>query len=396
MIIILETNGRLKSSINFYLEIINKNYDIHLIISSSVADKLDQEILKQIKHVITIIPDEDINMVFEKISTFAKNNKIHIATNDEFILQDYYYKFTGDTSIIKLGPVDNKASLLPLFDKKFAKKLLQNNHINIANDVNTNKLDKHYPIVIKPKTGAGSCGVKIIKTCEDLKLSMDLLDSNDYIVEEYIAGSMYHYDAVLDDNKCIFEAVSKYNVHCGEFVFNTSNIGSITLPPDSREFIEVAEFATKCITTIVSGYSGACHIEIIRNTDSQFYFLEFNARAPGAMVPEMYKEAYGIDIQALHYMAQWKILKQKVDIKNFKPSAWIWFAPQNGSIKNVIKPHTSEVISFYNKVNIGDVTKQAVSIRDRIGGLLLSNKSFDELQKQFQSFSENNKVFCYE
>ena len=79
-----------------------------------------------------------------------------------------------------------------------------------------------YPLVVKPRQGAGSIGVTIIQNKSELKdfiISTPL--SPNIMVETFTDGEMYHVDGLFKDSEILLYSVSKYFNDCLSFKTNT-------------------------------------------------------------------------------------------------------------------------------------------------------------------------------
>lgn len=156
------------------------------------------------------------------------------------------------------------------------------------------------PWVLKPRTEAGSMGIKKIQDSEELWRWLDQLgdQQSGFLLEQYIPGDVFHVDTVIWENKILFMSVQKYgnpplDVSHGGGIFTTR-----TLPSDSDDAVALKALNTTLIGKFSLEY-GITHAEYIKgHEDGQFYFLEIAARVGGAHISDLIEAATGLNLWA--------------------------------------------------------------------------------------------------
>lgn len=149
-----------------------------------------------------------------------------------------------------------------------------------------------FPIVLKPKKGAASQGIKIVNSWTQTLNFLSQINFNEYECEEYIEGLIYHVDGLIKDNKLLFAKASKYINTCLDFNKGIP-LGSVMVD-DVKTEKELLDFTS----TVVKSFSlknSAFHLEIIYSKDGPV-FLEIGARVGGGEIPFLIKDLYGIDL----------------------------------------------------------------------------------------------------
>jgi biotin carboxylase len=156
------------------------------------------------------------------------------------------------------------------------------------------------PWVLKPRLEAGAMGIKRVYSEYDLwELLNQLGDQQSFrILEQYVAGDVYHVDAMTVDGKTLFANVSRY----GRPPLNVSHDGGVfmtyTLPDDHPESQALFAF-NRQILDALGHENGPTHAEFIRGSaDGEFYFLEIAARVGGAHIADLVDKARGINLWA--------------------------------------------------------------------------------------------------
>jgi biotin carboxylase len=154
------------------------------------------------------------------------------------------------------------------------------------------------PWVLKPRSLAGSMGIKKIHSADELWASLELLGDKQsfYLLEKYVAGDIYHVDAIFYEHEVMFSIASRY----GRPPMDVSQQGDIfttsTLPLGSAEAQPLAEMNEKVMRAF-GMLRGVAHSEYIRGRDDgKLYFLETSARVGGAHIVDLIQAATGLNM----------------------------------------------------------------------------------------------------
>ena len=60
------------------------------------------------------------------------------------------------------------------------------------------KLEDKFPVVLKPRFGAGSVDTFVIQKADDLGDLTSKTDLSNYIAQTFVEGDVYHIDALVD------------------------------------------------------------------------------------------------------------------------------------------------------------------------------------------------------
>jgi biotin carboxylase len=153
------------------------------------------------------------------------------------------------------------------------------------------------PWVLKPRAEAGSMGIKKVHSSDEVWAQVEMLGDRQsyFLLEQFVAGDVYHVDSVVWDGEVVFAAAHRYGlppmtVYQGGGVFVTS-----TLPYDSQEQQEITEI-NRAVLKALGMQHGVTHAEFIRSqADGHFNFLEIAARVGGASVDMLVEMATGVN-----------------------------------------------------------------------------------------------------
>jgi len=154
------------------------------------------------------------------------------------------------------------------------------------------------PWLLKPRSQASGIGMKKIHNPGELWPWLDQLGDkqSNYLLEQFVPGSVYHVDSVASEREVVFAEAHAY----GTPPLETSHQGGVfttrTLPRDSAEAKTLLEINRKVLEDL--GFlRGVTHAEFLKaNSDGKFYFLEVAARVGGAYISDVIEAATGINL----------------------------------------------------------------------------------------------------
>lgn len=169
------------------------------------------------------------------------------------------------------------------------------------------------PWLLKPRMEASATGIKKIQNKDELwQIIHELGDERDnYLVEKFAPGDVYHVDGLNVEGKVVFSRVSKYldtplEVAHGGGIFRsaTCEIGS-----------KVEKALSKMNSEVMKAFGmqfGASHTEFIQSkATGELFFLETSSRVGGANLAEMVEMASGINLWGEWARIESKTLKKE-------------------------------------------------------------------------------------
>jgi len=154
------------------------------------------------------------------------------------------------------------------------------------------------PWLIKPRMEASATGIKKIHSKDELwQVVNDLGDERDnYLVEKFAPGDVYHVDGLNVDGKVVFSRVSKYL----DTPFEVAHGGGIFRSASSEIGSKVEKSLQKMNAEVMKAFGmqfGASHTEFIQSkATGDLFFLETSSRVGGANLAEMVEAASGVNL----------------------------------------------------------------------------------------------------
>lgn len=153
------------------------------------------------------------------------------------------------------------------------------------------------PWVLKPRSMAGSIGVKKITNPDEFWATVDRLGDQQsfYLLEQYVPGDIFHVDTITYEKELLFSVASKY----GRPPMDVSQEGDIfttrTLAEGSAEEVALRALNQKVLAAF-GMVRGVSHSEFIQGRDGTLYFLETSARVGGAHISDLIEAATGVNL----------------------------------------------------------------------------------------------------
>jgi hypothetical protein len=150
-----------------------------------------------------------------------------------------------------------------------------------------------YPVIAKPDDGVGAIATYRLNGNQDLAAFFETKPDTDYIMEEFISGTIYSFDGLSDRS--------------GNPVFYTAHTFSQGIMETVNEARHLYYYSLRDIPATLEKIGREClrafnvrerffHIEFFQTAADQYVSLEVNMRPPGGYTTDMFNYACDIDI----------------------------------------------------------------------------------------------------
>lgn len=199
------------------------------------------------------------------------------------------------------------------------------------------------PCVLKPATGMGSLSTVVCRTEEALAAALHrreadaILQSTQWIVEEYLPGTEYHVDAVWHENRELVFTASRYITPRVETSRAGHNDGGWLIPESEAPgfYRELRSLSTQ-VNRALGITRGATHCEFLEDSEGRLRFSEIASRIGGGPLIDMVSAATGIPLSTL--VAQESIdaldknsLSRTIDFP-YSHVGWVNLAPRTAGV----------------------------------------------------------------
>lgn len=153
------------------------------------------------------------------------------------------------------------------------------------------------PWVLKPRSQAAAIGIKKVASAGDLWQLLDSLgdDRPEYLLEQFVAGDVYHVDSLVFDRRVVFAAASRYGTPPMAVAHEGGIFVTRTLSDDDATAQRLKALNGRVLESF-GLLRGVSHTEFIRGRDGELYFLETSARVGGAYIVDVVEAATGVNL----------------------------------------------------------------------------------------------------
>lgn len=154
------------------------------------------------------------------------------------------------------------------------------------------------PWILKPRTSASAIGVRLIEKPRDLWMALDELGDrqNDFLLEKFIPGGVFHVDSITWDGKVLFQEAHAYGAPPMQIMHQGGVFTTQTLHREGS-LARSLRMVDQELVTRLGMVSGVTHSEYIESDDDgEIYFLETAARVGGAYIADLIETATGINL----------------------------------------------------------------------------------------------------
>jgi|HubBroStandDraft_1064217.scaffolds.fasta_scaffold00095_53 biotin carboxylase len=239
-----------------------------------------------------------------------------------------------------------------------------------------------WPVVVKPRDGAGSTGICRIDGPEQIAHAKFTLEGA--IVEKYLDGRLFSAES--------FSRAGVHTIYGVNEEFPLHGEG----PPGSNDYLECGHQMPASVTpaqydqiaTVVEltlsalGITeGPSHTEVILTEDGPF-LLETHTRVGGDFIPEMLQRCTGIDLLSLAVGQPAGVLELPAPPTWSKGAAIRYFTPPPGRVKRVAgveawRDHPGIAIIQLD-LRPGDIVPPIKSAKDRVGFVMAVCETSDQ------------------
>jgi biotin carboxylase len=160
------------------------------------------------------------------------------------------------------------------------------------------------PWIVKPRNEVSAFGIRKCETKDEVWQSLNALDAREtwrdhpsqFLIEKFIAGSVFHVDSVVENGKVVMAGVSQY----GRPPFEVSHYGGVfttsIVPYRSKIRKELEALNTRLLETF-KYERGVSHAEFLQSAeDGKFYLLEVACRVGGAYIANALEHASNFNL----------------------------------------------------------------------------------------------------
>ena len=276
-------------------------------IGDSPYDSLNDSLKGALTEYYKVGSMEDYDQVYRAVAYFAfRHGRIDwIESNNEHWLEldaKLRKDFNVNTGVLpdELSLWKSKAAMKPVY-KAAGIPSARQHRVSTMEDA-LGFLDEigGYPVFAKPNVGVGASETYKIENEDDLRSFFDAVSGKDYVMEEFVVGDIYTYDAICDRNgDPVFESSFRC-VNVADSVNDDTEALIFVLPEVPDQLRDLGRKALKGFKV----KSRFVHFEFFRLTEplkgladaGDFVGLEVNMRPAGGFIPDMMNYSHSTDV----------------------------------------------------------------------------------------------------
>jgi biotin carboxylase len=152
------------------------------------------------------------------------------------------------------------------------------------------------PWVLKPRGMAAATGIRRVEERDQLWPALEAAGDErpNFLLEQFVAGDVYHVDSIVRHGEVVFSAVSKYRQPPFQIAHHGGVFVTRTIPGESPEAAPFVA-ANNALLTGFDLRNGVSHSEYILG-ERGVTFLETSARVGGAYIVDVVEAATGVNL----------------------------------------------------------------------------------------------------
>ena len=191
-------------------------------------------------------------------------------------------------------------------DKLRMRQLAEQNQICIPRFTDLSETSESNPFfeevmpdwILKPRSKAGSKGISRVSSLEQLRELLGELgpDKEHYLLEQSVAGDVFHVDSVVSSGRPVFSQAHRYDTPPFEVCDRGGVFGTRSLSAEDPDLADLLALNAKVLAALQLP-QGISHAEFIRCSQSgRLCFLEIAARVGGANIDVLVQKSTGVNL----------------------------------------------------------------------------------------------------
>ncbi|SMO63451.1 ATP-grasp domain-containing protein [Melghirimyces algeriensis] len=256
------------------------------------------------------------------------------------------------------------------------------------------------PCLVKPADGSGSNNVRLCFNWEEVEqMTMEILAKKHnargqktlqtVLLEEYIEGPEYSVEMFSWEGKSICVGITEKHVTGFPHFVESRHVFPSVLPAEVKQ--EIMQTVKRTLEAVDFQF-GASHSEV-KWTPDGCVMIETNARLAGGMIPELIRHSTGMDLLDWQIRCAAGVPPESNQFEQNRYSGiQFLMAQEEGRLSSVDNLESllklEGVQEVVIKAQVGQAVQPPKSFSDRLGYIIVSGTSYDEVTERLDQISD--------
>ena len=279
-------------------------------IGDASYDSLDPRLRESLEEYYRVDSLEDYDQVFRAVAYLSfRHGKIDwLESNNEYWLEldarlRTDFNITTGVSLKDIARFKSKATQ-KIYYAKGKVPTARQHQVSTREAALAFLEEVGYPVIVKPEVGVGAEATYKVRTEAELEAFFAAKPAVPYVMEEFVTGDIYSYDAICDSHgKPLFESSAHFPPSVMDIVNGNLDMPYYVLPEVPEQLRERGRATLKAFGV----RSRFVHFEFFRLTKARkglgkvgdFVGLETNMRPAGGYTPDMMNFAHSTDVYTI-------------------------------------------------------------------------------------------------
>ena len=279
-------------------------------IGDASYDSLDPRLRESLEEYYRVDSLEDYDQVFRAVAYLSfRHGKIDwLESNNEYWLEldarlRTDFNITTGVSLKDIARFKSKATQ-KIYYAKGKVPTARQHQVSTREAALAFLEEVGYPVIVKPEVGVGAEATYKVRTEAELDAFFAAKPSVPYVMEEFVTGDIYSYDAICDSHgRPLFESSAHFPPSVMDIVNGNLDMPYYVLPEVPEQLRERGRATLKAFGV----RSRFVHFEFFRLTKARkglgkvgdFVGLETNMRPAGGYTPDMMNFAHSTDVYTI-------------------------------------------------------------------------------------------------
>jgi biotin carboxylase len=241
-----------------------------------------------------------------------------------------------------------------------------------------------FPAVVKPRLGAASRGVRIVRGEADLAdLVRDTAElAGDapagLLVERYVSGTVFHVDGMIHNGHPVLcwpsQTTPNLDLTAGRSLVSTM------LEPTDRRLREFGAVIGRAVRALGPPDVGLVHAELFATQHDGLLVNEVGARVGGGRIKEVLRRAFGVDPLEWYIRTLFDTARRELPAVPLVQAGYAKAAVRVGQVRSVpLSCPVPGVVSYYPHVGTGDRLSAPTSADDCVASFVATGATRDQV-----------------